>query len=184
MHTYLDAKLRSFGRFLLSFLRTWKFTRQLASGLGYLGAYLQRLLACFSGTISVYPLVPSRNWARAFGLYISLCVFFGFRVELECWTVVLNLSVGLKCWIIVRRAPQCWSARQVELIYVLGLLHWAVFSEEVRSCSIRWLLKSGFQVKKDEEPHHDELWVGSKKSVASHSLEKTKGWLFSRFGTS
>ena len=61
MHTYLDAKLRSFGRFLLTFLRTWKFTRQLAAGLGYFGAYLQRLLTCFSGNLSVSPLVPSRN---------------------------------------------------------------------------------------------------------------------------
>ena len=78
--------------------------------------------------------------------YIYVCVF-----PLD---LVLNWSVGLECWIIVRRAPQSWSARKVELIYVLELLHWAVFSEEVRCCSIRWVLKSGFHVKKDEEPHH------------------------------
>ena len=61
MHSYLDAKLRSFGRFLLTCLRTWKFTRRLAAGLGYFGAYLQRLLTCFSGNLSVSRLVPSRN---------------------------------------------------------------------------------------------------------------------------
>ena len=50
MHTYLDAKFHSFGRFLLTFLRTWKFTRRLAAGLGYFGAYLQRLLLVFPET--------------------------------------------------------------------------------------------------------------------------------------
>ena len=66
----------------------------IAAGLGYFGAYLERLLTCFS----VSPLVPSRNWPRAFGLYIclcGLCVSFRFSVGLKCWTRVLDWSVEL-----------------------------------------------------------------------------------------
>ena len=47
---YLNAKLRSFGHFPLTFLRTWKFALQLAAGLGYCDAYLPRLQTCFSET--------------------------------------------------------------------------------------------------------------------------------------
>ena len=87
MLAYLDAKLRSFGRFLLTFLQTLKFTRRLAAGLGYFGAYLQRLL--FFPETFPFLFLYLHEIDHVPLAYIYVCVF-----PLD---FVLNRSVGLKC---------------------------------------------------------------------------------------
>ena len=159
MHTYLDAKLRSFWSFFsLLFLRTWKFTRRLAAGFRlFLGLIYSVLLTCFSGKPFRFSSCTFTKLTHVPLAYIYVGVF-----PLD---LVLNWSVGLKCLNYRFAVPHSVGLHgRLSWFYVLELLHWAVFfPKKLGAVRFAGYCRAASKSRRTKSRITTKLWIGSKK---------------------
>ena len=122
--------------------------------------YIPRLKTSFSGNFSVFCTFTTLTTCLL-PIYSPMCLQWIFGVELECWTEMLNCTPG---------ARQCCSARPVELVYVLELLHWLYFFKKLVAARFAGYRRAASNSRRTESCNTTSFDLGRKSQLRhSHS---------------